>query len=529
MKKLLILFLSILAFSGVNAQQLTPDNIDMEQLRKLQMAQAYIAALYVDSVDQEKVTEDAIKGMLDKLDPHSSYTNAEETRKLNEPLEGNFEGIGVQFNVLEDTLMVVQTVRKGPSEKVGIVAGDRIVSVDTTTIAGVKMDREKMMKLLRGPKGTKVRLGIVRRGADDTIYFVVERDKIPVNTIDAAYMLAPGTGYIRLDRFGATSGKEVISAIDSLQRKGMKNLVFDLTMNGGGYLEAAFEIANQFLNKDDLVVYTEGRAVPQMRYTAEGGGKFSKGKLIVLVDEYSASASEIVSGAVQDHDRGLIIGRRTFGKGLVQRPVPLSDGSMMRLTVAHYYTPSGRCIQKPYKKGNKEAYNEDLMERFKHGELVSIDSIHLDFTKIYKTLRKGRIVYGGGGVMPDIFVPMDTTQLTKFYVKLRNNNLINNHALKFIDKNRVTIRAAYSTSQQFIDEYEVPTALTDSLLAEAKCKQLTPKDDAELQATLEDLRWTLKSLILYDLWDRNEYFQFINQRNDIVKRALKELTLNSNP
>ena len=487
------------------------------------MVHVAVTELYVDTVNQGKLTEAGIRGMLNSLDPHSSYSDAKETKAINEPLQGNFEGIGVQFNMLEDTLVVIQTIRKGPSEKVGILAGDRIVKVNDQVIAGVKMERDSIMRVLRGPKGTVVKLGIIRRGVPDMIWFNVTRDKIPMNTLDAAYIIRPGVGYIHLDRFGATSGAEVKEAIEKLKGEGMKDLIFDLESNGGGYLGAAVEVANQFLNAGDLIVYTEGRATPKEQLKAEGGGLFRKGKLIVLVDEFTASAAEIVSGAVQDYDRGTIVGRRTFGKGLVQRPIPLLDGSMIRLTVAHYYTPSGRCIQKPYTKGRKSEYEEDFENRFKHGELISIDSIRLDSTKVYHTLNKRRPVYGGGGIMPDVFVPLDTTTYTKYYMALRRGNYINDQSLRYIDRHRADLKAKYKDINAFIKNYEVPAELTDTIVAVAGRKGVKPKDDAELQKTLKDLRFTLKSLIIYDIWDRNEYFQFINARSDIVKKALEIL------
>lgn len=487
------------------------------------MVHVAVTELYVDTVNQGKLTEAGIRGMLNSLDPHSSYSDAKETKAINEPLQGNFEGIGVQFNMLEDTLVVIQTIRKGPSEKVGILAGDRIVKVNDQVIAGVKMERDSIMRVLRGPKGTVVKLGIIRRGVPDMIWFNVTRDKIPMNTLDAAYIIRPGVGYIHLDRFGATSGAEVKEAIEKLKGQGMKDLIFDLESNGGGYLGAAVEVANQFLNAGDLIVYTEGRATPKEQLKAEGGGLFRKGKLIVLVDEFTASAAEIVSGAVQDYDRGTIVGRRTFGKGLVQRPIPLLDGSMIRLTVAHYYTPSGRCIQKPYTKGRKSEYEEDFENRFKHGELISIDSIRLDSTKVYHTLNKRRPVYGGGGIMPDVFVPLDTTTYTKYYMALRRGNYINDQSLRYIDRHRADLKAQYKDINAFIKNYEVPAELTDTIVAVAGRKGVKPKDDAELQKTLKDLRFTLKSLIIYDIWDRNEYFQFINSRSDIVKKALEIL------
>ena len=522
MKRLLTLLALSFALALTATAQLRQEfqDIDVNQLRKLQMVHMAVTELYVDTVNQSKLAEAGIRGMLNSLDPHSSYSDAKETKAINEPLQGNFEGIGVQFNMLEDTLVVIQTIRKGPSEKVGILAGDRIVKVNDQIIAGVKMERDSIMRVLRGPKGTIVKLGIIRRGVPDMIWFSVTRDKIPMNTLDAAYIIRPGVGYIHLDRFGATSGTEVKEAIEKLKEQGMKDLIFDLGSNGGGYLGAAVEVANQFLNAGDLIVYTEGRATPKEQLKAEGGGLFRKGKLIVLVDEFTASAAEIVSGAVQDYDRGTIVGRRTFGKGLVQRPIPLPDGSMIRLTVAHYYTPSGRCIQKPYTKGRKSEYEEDFENRFKHGELISIDSIHLDSTKVYHTLNKRRPVYGGGGIMPDVFVPLDTTTYTKYYMALRRGNYINDQSLRYIDRHRADLKAKYTDIHKFIKDYEVPAELTDTIVAVAGRKGVKPKDEAELQKTLKDLRFTLKSLIIYDLWDRNEYFQFINSRSDIVKKAL---------
>ncbi len=525
MKQKIILILAAILCSTTftTAQILREPDVDVEQLRKLQYAQLAIINLYVDSVDQKKLVEDAINGILEKLDPHSSYTNAKETKKLNEPLTGNFEGIGVQFNMLEDTLVVIQPTSKGPSEKAGIVAGDRIISVNGEPIAGVKMDRDSIMTKLRGPKGSKVKLGIVRRGVKGVMVFNIVRDKIPVNTLDAAYMIAPGIGYIHLDSFGATSGKEVHEAIAKLQAEGMKDLIFDLTMNGGGYLGASADVASEFLKPGSLIVYTEGRTAPKQVLNAEGGGLFHNGKLVVLVDEYTASAAEIVSGAVQDHDRGLIVGRRTFGKGLVQRPVEMPDGSMIRLTTSHYYTPSGRCIQKPYEKGEKKKYSEDLNNRFTHGELMHLDSIRLDSSKVFRTLIKGRKVYGGGGIMPDVFVPLDTTAYTPYYRAINRNNLITETTLRFCDKNRKKLIKEYENFDDYLNNYEVPQSLVDEVIAKAKEKKIEPKDEKERAETLEYLRFMLKAFVAYNVWDRSEYFRIINTRSDIVKQALKEL------
>lgn len=523
----LLLLLASTFWSFAQSRQNESD-IDVTQIRKLQMAQLAVTQLYVDSVNQKKLVEDAIKGMLDKLDPHSSYSNPEETKKMNEPLEGNFEGIGVQFNILTDTLVVVQTIKKGPSEKVGILNGDRIVSVDGRAIAGVKMPQDSIVKLLRGPKGTKVRLGVVRRGAAGILYFVVTRDKIPMNTVEATYMIAPEVGYIRFDRFGATTGDEVEKALQTLKKQGMKDLILDLQSNGGGYLGAAVDVASQFLRPGSLVVYTQGRNQPKQVLKAEGGGLFRQGRVVVLVDEFSASAAEIVTGALQDHDRALVVGRRTFGKGLVQRPIDLPDGSMIRLTTSHYYTPSGRCIQKPYEKGKKEEYAQDLEQRYTHGELLHKDSIRLDSSQVYHTLIDKRIVYGGGGVMPDVFVPIDTAQITKFHIALRRNNLINEATLRYIDNHRKELRQQYKTFDLFERDFIVPKSLIDEIVAAAKAKKITPKDDKELAETTEDLRFSLKSIFINGLFESSDFYQFVNQKNNIVQEALKQLKSNPN-
>ena len=523
----LLLLLASTSWSFAQSRQNESD-IDVTQIRKLQMAQLAVTQLYVDSVNQKKLVEDAIKGMLDKLDPHSSYSNPEETKKMNEPLEGNFEGIGVQFNILTDTLVVVQTIKKGPSEKVGILNGDRIVSVDGRAIAGVKMPQDSIVKLLRGPKGTKVRLGVVRRGAAGVLYFVVTRDKIPMNTVEATYMIAPEVGYIRFDRFGATTGDEVEKALQTLKKQGMKDLILDLQSNGGGYLGAAVDVASQFLRPGSLVVYTQGRNQPKQVLKAEGGGLFRQGRVVVLVDEFSASAAEIVTGALQDHDRALVVGRRTFGKGLVQRPIDLPDGSMIRLTTSHYYTPSGRCIQKPYEKGKKEEYAQDLEQRYTHGELLHKDSIRLDSSQVYHTLIDKRIVYGGGGVMPDVFVPIDTAQITKFHIALRRNNLINEATLRYIDNHRKALRQQYKTFDQFEREFTVPQSLIDEIVAAGKAKKITPKDDKELAETIEDLRFSLKSIFINGLFESSDFYHFVNQKNNIVQEALKQLKTNPN-
>mgnify|MGYP001141350867 CR=1 FL=1 len=490
-------------------------------LRKLQMAEVVINNLYVDSVDENKLAEDGIRGMLEKLDPHSSYSTPKEVKALNEPLQGSFEGIGVQFNMVDDTLLVIQPVVNGPSEKVGILAGDRIVSVNDTAIAGVKMARDEIMRRLRGPKGSKVLLGIVRRGISDKLSFTVTRDKIPVKTLDAYYLIRPGVGYIRIGSFGATTYDEFMTAVKDLQGKGMKDLIVDLQENGGGYLQTAVKIANEFLADHDLIVYTSGRACKRQEYRAQGNGKLMKGKVVVLVNEFSASAAEIVTGAIQDQDRGMVVGRRSFGKGLVQRPIPFDDGSMIRLTIAHYYTPSGRCIQKPYKKGDAQDYARDIENRLKHGEFTNADSIHFaDSLKCY-TLRKHRVVYGGGGIMPDYFVPLDTMKYTKFYRQLAAKNYIINTNLKYIDANRKQLKKQYTQFDKFLAGYEVPQEVVDTILAQAEKDKIKPKDKEELNKTLPFLRRQLKALVARDIWDMSQYYQIMNEDNDVVKKALE--------
>lgn len=494
---------------------------DDSPLRKLQIAELAISNLYVDNVDEGKLVEDAIRGMLEKLDPHSSYSTPKEVKALNEPLSGSFEGIGVQFNMVEDTLLVIQPVTGGPSEKVGIVAGDRIVSVNDTAIAGVKMSKEDIMRRLRGPKGTKVMLGIVRRGIKDTLSFKVVRDKIPVKSIDAVYMIRPEVGYVRIGNFGATTHDEFCEALEKLTKQGMRNLILDLQGNGGGYLQAAVNIANEFLQKGDLIVYTEGRRMQRAEYKAKGNGKFLDGKIVVLIDEYSASAAEIVTGAIQDQDRGMVVGRRSFGKGLVQRPIDLPDGSMIRLTVSHYYTPAGRCIQKPYTKGDSKDYAMDVMNRLKHGELMSADSIHFaDSLKCY-TLREHRPVYGGGGIMPDYFVPLDTLAYTKFHRELSAKSYIINANLKYVDANRKALRKRWTSFEDFRRDFVFPKEEIDKMIADAAKDKVLPKDNAELEKTLPKLSMQLKALVARDLWDMSEYFAIINEESEIVRKAVE--------
>ena len=520
MKKFLCATMLSLLTIGASAQ-FRINNGEDSPLRKLQYAELAITNLYVDSVDEKKLVEDAIRGMLDKLDPHSSYSTPKEVKELNEPLNGAFEGIGVQFQMLQDTLMVIQPVTNGPSERVGIIAGDRIVSVNDTAIAGVNMSKEEIMKRLRGPKGTKVHLDIIRSGIKDKLLFTVVRDKIPMKSIDATYMIRPGIGYIRINNFGAQTYDEFVESLEKLRAQGMNDLILDLQENGGGYLKAAVDISDEFLQKGDLIVYTEGRRTQRAEYRAHGNGRFMTGKVVVLVDGYTASASEIVTGAIQDQDRGLVVGRRTFGKGLVQRPIDMPDGSMIRLTVAHYYTPSGRCIQKPYTKGAGKDYAMDMLNRLKSGELTNADSVHFADSLKFETLREHRTVYGGGGIMPDYYVPLDTTLYTQFHRELAAKSIVIQSNLRYVDNNRKQLMKRWESFDDFKKNFKVPQSLIDEILAEGKKQKIEPKDQAELERTLPYLSLQLKALIARDLWDMSEYFSVFNERNEIIKKALE--------
>lgn len=506
--------LCFIAFAGAQNKLL------QSPARKLQLAEFAIANLYVDSVNENKLVESAIVRMLEELDPHSTYSDPEEVKRLNEPLQGNFDGIGIQFNMATDTLFVIQPVSGGPSEKVGILAGDRIIEVNDTVIAGVKMSMEEVMRRLRGKKGTKVNVKVMRRGSDGLIPFTIKRDKIPVYSLDASYMVNKQVGYIRVSRFAATTGKEFATALQNLKKKGMKDLILDLQGNGGGYLNAAIDLVNQFLGKKELIVYTEGRRNPRAEFEAEGDGTFRDGRVVVLIDEFSASASEIVTGALQDWDRAVVVGRRSFGKGLVQRPIDLPDGSMIRLTVARYYTPSGRCIQKPYE--SIEQYNKDLIDRYNRGEMQSADSIHFPDSLKYKTLRLGRTVYGGGGIMPDYFIPVDTTMYTDYYLALRDKGAIVQANLKLIDRNRQTWMKKYKNFERFDRSFEVSEEMLKELVELGKTLGVPYKEE-QYRISLPLIKVQIKALIARDLWDMNEYFQVVNALNGSFVKAVELL------
>lgn len=527
----------------VIAQQTNVPGLDA-QLRKLIYAEGAIVQLYVDTVNINHLTETAIRSMLSELDPHSTYTPAKDVQAMNEPLAGSFDGIGVQFNMNEDTLVVIQTITGGPSEKVGIMAGDMIVSVNDTAIAGVKMSREQIMKRLRGPKGTTVNLGVIRPGVQGVQNFKVTRDKIPVYTVDASYMIDDHTGYVRISNFGSTTTKEFITATNYLTACGMTDLILDLQGNPGGYLQAAVSLSDQFLHQNEMIVYTEGRTTGRQEYHA-GKDKIDVKKIVVLVDGYTASAAEIVSGALQDHDRGIIVGRRTFAKGLVQRSVPLPDGSEMRVTIAHYYSPVGRCFQKPYEKGDRKKYDMDMLDRLNSGELMSADSIHFPDSLKYTT-KGGRIVYGGGGIMPDVYVPLDTTYYTRLHRELAAKGCINTSILKWLNINQKRLHKEYDTNafrkeharlledksvnneryregfQRFRSEFEVPQTLMDILFAKAKEENIE-YTDSMLQATLPFLRLQIKALVARDLFSSSEYYEILNPISEIYKNGLEAI------
>ena len=511
---LFIVLTVFLSVSTVHAQEEVQKN-QLKFGRLLRLLDGY----YVDTVNVDKLTADAIVKVLSELDPHSVYISREEVEKMNEPLKGNFEGIGISFNIFKDTLLVMTTIPGGPSEKVGLQAGDRIVEVDGKNIAGIGLNNSDVFDMLRGKKGTKVELKVLRKPSNKLLDFTIVRDKIPIYSLDASYMLDKSTGYIKLNKFSATTTDEFVDAINQLKQENLKNLILDLRGNGGGYLKTAIEISDQFLGDDQLVVFTNGRNDPKREYKATSRGTFQKGKLVILIDESTASASEIVSGAVQDWDRGVIVGRRSFGKGLVQKPFFLTDGSMIRLTTAHYYTPSGRCIQKPYNEGIK-AYRQDFMHRMTDGELFSADSIHVNDSLVYKTLVNHRTVYGGGGIIPDIFVPLDTSSNFAYYNRLRRNFIVNNFVLAYVDKNREELKTKYPDFDDYNKKFEVTPAMIDTVVANGE-KAGIEKDEESLKYTVDSMKRDIKALIARDIFTRNDFYKIIQEDDKVIEKALQ--------
>jgi carboxyl-terminal processing protease len=477
----------------------------------------WIDKYYVDSINKSELAEKAIIEMLKTLDPHSTYLTKEEFKEMSEPLQGNFEGIGVSFNILNDTIFIINPIPNGPSEKVGIMSGDRIVGIEGKNVGGIGIKNADVFKLLRGKKGTKVAVSIHRRSDKNLLDFTITRDKIPINSLDASYMINEEIGYIKLNRFSFTTMDEFSRALEDLKGKGMKDLVLDLSGNGGGYMDVSIRLADQFLNNRSLIVYTEGNSHPKRNYYSSSKGDFQDGRLIVLIDQGSASASEIVAGAIQDWDRGLIVGRRSFGKGLVQNPMLLVDSSMVRLTIARYYTPTGRLIQKPYEDGFEE-YSKDLVNRFNAGELSNADSADFPKSLRYQTLINQRPVYGGGGIMPDYFVPIDTSFVSDYHNKLLNRGILNFFVLNYVDGHRLELHSQYPNIDSFLDGFEVDDAMFKDLTQYATDEGV-PFDEEDFKISKDRISLTISAFLARDLWNTSEFYEVLNKSNPSVLKA----------
>lgn len=521
-KRILPAMLAFVAAAGT-AFSAPPLKPEFPPIQKLNYAEQIIEKFYVDTVNSGDIVEAGIVAMLKKLDPHSTYTNPEETRELTEPLQGNFSGIGIQFNMLNDTLYVVQTVPGGPSEKVGLLAGDRILSANDTIISGVKKKNTDIQKILRGPKGSVVNVNVLRKGAKGPIEFRIVRDDIPIASVDASFMAAPGVGYIRVSRFGESTFDEVRKALAELAAKGMRDVIVDLEDNGGGYLKAAYDLAGLFLDAGDTVVFTKGVRVEPFYYRTVADGPMNRGRVVVMVNQFSASASEILAGAMQDNDRGVVVGRRTFGKGLVQRPFPFPDGSMIRLTTQRYYTPSGRSIQKPYVAGEEDSYEHELIDRLQHGEYTNADSVHFADSLRYETLRLRRPVYGGGGIMPDRFVAVDTTKYSDYYRDIVAKGLLNQYCVNYIDENRKALRKKYRTEDSFVEQFTVTPEMLDGLRALGE-KEGVKFNQEQYDRSLPVIQTIMKALIGRDLFTQSTYFRIANVLNPVYGEAVRIIT-----
>ncbi len=507
-----------------NAQRIIYQNgtWQLEQSKVDQLLQLMESA-YVDDLDIDSITDEVMSELVQKLDPHSAYIPKEDLEMVNSELAGTFSGIGVQFTIQQDTVRIVAVIAGGPSEGVGVLAGDKLISVDDSTFVGKKMNNEKVMKTLRGPKGTQVKLGVLRAGTKEPLYFTVTRGDIPVTSVDAKFIIEQNDkkiGFVRVNKFGETTYKEFISALADLYSKGANQFIVDLRENSGGYMEQAIRMANEFLQRGDLIVYSEGRAYPRYEANANGSGRFKKTRLVVLIDNFSASASEIFAGAMQDNDRAMIVGRRSFGKGLVQQQMPFSDGSAVRLTVARYYTPSGRCIQKPYTLGDQEDYEKDLLERYEHGEFYSADSIHFADTTAYYT-KGGRIVRGGGGIMPDVFVGRDTTLNTPWYNKCVNMAYTYQFAYQYTDKHRKEL--SQYKEWQALEKYLLEQNILREFVAFAKEKGVEP-NETEIQKSRPLMVRLLNAYIVRNILGDEGFFPLFERDDEITKRAVELLS-----
>lgn len=474
---------------------------------------------YVDTVNMSQLIEDAMPQILGELDPHSSYIPAKDLQAVNDDLRGSFSGIGVQFTIQQDTIHISDVISGGPSEKVGIMPGDRIVEIDDSAFVGKIVTNNESMKRLKGPKGSEVKLGVYRQGEKELLHFTIIRGDIPVKSLDAAYMINEKFGYIKINKFGETTYPEMLIALAQLHQQQCEGMIIDLRGNTGGYMGAAIQMVNEFLPKGRLIVYTEGRNVPRENYPSNGTGSSQQLPVIVLLDEGSASASEIFAGAIQDNDRGTIIGRRSFGKGLVQQPIEFNDGSAIRLTIARYYTPSGRCIQKPYKKGNDKQYELDILKRYEHGEFFSQDSIKQDESHIYYT-SLGRPVYGGGGIMPDIFVPQDTTGVSSYFNAAMNRGLTIQFSFQYTDKNRQTLQQ-YETWDELL-KYLKKQNILEKFANFAETKGLKRRN-LQMYKSKELFNRNLYGNIIYNMLNMEEYLKFLNQSDKTVQKALEVL------
>ena len=489
---------------------------------KIGRTMGLIDAVYVDTVDMNMLAEKAIIEVLKNLDPHSTYTSAKDVKDMNEPLNGNFEGIGVQFNLLRDSIIVIEPIAGGPSEKVGIKAGDRIITINNEKVAGISITTAGVRSRLMGPKGTKANISVFRKGEKDILEFSIIRDKIPIYSVDASYMLDRETGYIKLNKFAATTEREFMDAVANLRKSNLKNLVIDLRGNGGGYMVAATNIAEKFFSDKKLLVYLSGRKTPRQDYISSGNGVLADARLVILTDESSASASEILSGAMQDWDRGIIMGRRTFGKGLVQNGFYLTDGSMIRLTIARYYTPTGRSIQRTYKEGY-DKYMENFVKRFSDGEMLSADSVHFPDSLKYKTLINKRTVYGGGGIMPDVFVALDTSYNSVYFRKLAGKNVLNTFVLDYYDKNRHRLGDQYKTFDDFKNKFQFSEDDIKAFIAKGETEGVK-FNEADFKNSKDEILLILKALVATNMWQINEYFRIVNSNDKVIDKALNVIS-----